>query len=66
VEREHDLFFAVLAGLLIGLENQRHMLRDVYNGMHVKWKKELVRVVSSTSAAMYEFLNSIEKDTSSA
>jgi len=65
VERERDLFLAVLAGLLLGLENQRGKLRDVYNGMHVKWKKELMRIVNGTSAPMYEFLHSLEKDTSS-
>jgi hypothetical protein len=66
-KRAKDMDTACSLGeYLLGLENQRHMLRDVYNGMHVKWKKELMRIVSGTSSAMYEFLNSIEKDTASA
>ena len=51
-----------LGEYLLGLVNQRCKLRDVYNGMHVKWRKELMRIVSGTSAPMYEFLHSLEKD----
>ncbi len=64
-KRAKDMDTACILGeYLLGLENQQCMLRDVYNGMHVKWKKELMRIVSGTSAPMYEFLNSLEADCS--
>ena len=49
-----------LGEYLLGHDNQRQIIRDIYVSMPEKWKKELVRIIRNASDKMYEFLNSTE------
>jgi hypothetical protein len=62
LKREKDIMTAQQIGeYLLMQENQRQKMRDIYVGMPVKWKRDLLRIVKSSSEKIHEFLNSIEK-----
>jgi hypothetical protein len=60
-KRDKDIETARQLGeYLLGLENQRQKMQNIYMGMPGKWKKNLMRIIKGVSDKMYAFVQSIE------
>jgi hypothetical protein len=60
-KRDKDIETARQLGeYLLGLENQRQKMQNIYMSMPGKWKKNLMRIIKGVSDKMYAFVQSIE------
>jgi hypothetical protein len=60
-KRDKDIETALQLGeYLLGLENQRQKMQNIYMSMPGKWKKNLMRIIKGVSDKMYAFVQSIE------
>ena len=60
-KRKKDIATARQLGeYLLELNDQRKKMQDIYSNMPDKWKRDLLKIVNTTSIKIYTFLSSIE------